>query len=235
MMNPYIELLAHFGIGGAHPGGFSLTQTIFDSEQIEPQWNVLDIGCGTGQTASFLKKQFQCNVMAIDLNPMMIKKAKRRFVREGLDIKAVLGDVQNMKFNDDTFDFILSESVISFTNIKKTLKELVRVLQKEGSMIMIEMTAEQSLSDEVKDKIVKLYGIGDVLTESEWIAHLHEAGFKKVKEILTPPLLLPSDLEDIDQSENIPILFYDLWDEHSRFIEENNDLLGYRAFKCYLS
>lgn len=233
-MNQYLDLLAHFGIGGAHPGGFSLTQSIFGKEQIESHFTVLDIGCGTGQTASYLTKQFGCSVTAIDISPMMIEKAKKRFAKEKLDVKAILGDVQKMEFADGTFDFILSESVISFTDIRKTLKELVRVLKKEGSMTIIEMTAEQSLSEEVKDEILKLYGIDKVLTEKEWITCLQQAGFTNVKEILTPPFLIPSEIDDIDESEKIPIEFYNLWDEHSDFIEKNSHLIGYRAFKCSL-
>ncbi len=234
-MNQYLDLLAHFGIGGAHPGGFALTQSIFEKEKIEPHFSVLDIGCGTGQTASYLTKKFGCSVTAIDINSMMVEKAKKRFVNEGLNIKTVLGDVQKMKFADETFDFVLSESVISFTNIPETLKELVRVLKREGSMIIIEMTAEQPLSNEVREKILELYGVNQVLTEEEWITCLRQAGFTNVKEILTPPFLLPSEIDDIDESEKIPIHFYNLWDEHNDFVEKNNHLVGYRAFKCSLA
>jgi len=234
MPNNYLDLLAYFGIGSAHPGGFSLTQTIFEKEKIQPTQHVLDIGCGTGQTAAFLAENFGCEVTAIDIHPIMIEKAKKRFANEELDINVILGDVQSMKFADHSFDFILSESVISFTNIQKTLREVAKVLKEDGCMIMIEMTAEKILSDNIKAKITDLYGIDEVLTEKEWISCLKQAGFTKIKEIRTPSLLIPTDIDDMEQSENISMALYDVWDEHNQFIEQNSHLIGYRAFKCYL-
>lgn len=80
--NHYIELLAQFGIGGAHPGGFTLTQSLFEEIAILPSQKVLDIGCGTGQTAAFLAEHFKCDVTVIDNNSTMIEKATRRFKKK---------------------------------------------------------------------------------------------------------------------------------------------------------
>ena len=49
MSNDYLDLLAYFGIGGAHPGGFNLTQSILEAENIQPTEAVLDVGCGRGK------------------------------------------------------------------------------------------------------------------------------------------------------------------------------------------
>ena len=37
MSNDYLDLLAYFGIGGAHPGGFALTKSILEDENIQPR------------------------------------------------------------------------------------------------------------------------------------------------------------------------------------------------------
>lgn len=234
MMNQYLDLLAHFGIGGAHPGGMALTHSIFAKEKIKPQDHVLDIGCGTGKTASFLAKNFNCTVSAIDLHPTMIEKAKKRFTTEGLTIKAILGDVQNMEFADHSFNYVLSESVISFTDISKTLSEIARVLKENGCLLMIEMTAEQDLSDDVKEKVVEIYGIDEVLTEKEWISRLQQVGFADIEKIPTSGLLIPSEIADMDLSDHISMALHDVWEAHNQFIEQNGHLINYRVFKCYL-
>ena len=54
MGNRYLDLLAEFGVGGAHPGGFPLTKEVLSSLHLPPSSSVLDIGCGTGQTAEYL-------------------------------------------------------------------------------------------------------------------------------------------------------------------------------------
>ena len=186
MFNNYLDLVANFGIGGAHPGGFSLTQSILENETIQPYESVLDIGCGTGQTAAFLAQRFQCQVTAVDNHPIMLKKARERFESIDSPILVIEGDAQNLKLTDNSFDLIIAESVISFTTISKTLNELSRVLKSGGRLILIEMTAEQSLSEEIRKKASSLYGINEILNEQEWKSKLQQAGFTQIEIIDTP-------------------------------------------------
>lgn len=235
MSKSYLDLLAYFGIGGAHPGGFALTKSLLQDENIHPTDFVLDIGCGTGQTAAFLAKQFECHVTAIDNHPIMIEKAKERFKESDFMVDVMEGDAQKLNIADSTFDFIIAESVVVFTDISKTLKELSRVLKSGGSMIIIEMTAEQNLSEELRRKVCNLYGINEILNEEEWISRFQEVGFTQIEIINTPTDLVPSEINDINQSENIQAYFYDLWEEHNNFLLHNHRLIGYRVFKCQLT
>ncbi|MGX9135307.1 class I SAM-dependent methyltransferase [Rummeliibacillus sp. JY-2-4R] len=232
MANRYIELLAQFGIGGAHPGGFPLTQSIFEEIAILPSQKVLDIGCGTGQTAAFLAEHFKCDVTVIDNNYTMIEKATRRFKKKGLQINTILGDVQNMDFGENAFDFVISESVISFTNISKTLNEVERVLKKDGTFILIEMTAEHNTPKKVRKKVSKLYEIQEILNENEWITKLQQVGFKNINKISNQTLIIPSDLVDMDASEIISMDLYNLWEKHNKFIEKYGEFIKFRVLKC---
>lgn len=232
MSNAYLDLLAYFGIGGAHPGGFGLTQSILEGENILPSESVLDIGCGTGQTAAFLAKKFDCQVTAVDNHPIMIEKARERMKNNQSPVHVMEGDAQHLEFADDSFDFIIAESVIAFTDITRTLTELSRVLRSDGHMIIIEMTAEQDLSEEIQRKVCDLYGIQEILTEEEWIAKLQQAGFTQIEMISTPVGLIPNEINDINQSENIHLNLFDLWEEHNQFTLQNQHFISYRAFKC---
>ena len=227
--------MAYFGIGGAHPGGFTLTQSILEAENIQRTEAVLDVGCGTGQTAAYLAERFHCQVTAIDKHPIMVEKAKERLKNNNLPIQLIEGDAENLRFADNSFDLVIAESVIAFTHISKTLDELARVLKNTGNMIIIEMTAEQNPPEALQKEIRSLYGISEVLTEKEWISKLQQAGFTKIETIKTHSALLPSELQDINQSQNIHSKFYDLWDEHNQFILQYNHFIGYRVFKCRLS
>lgn len=235
MSNDYLDLLAYFGIGGAHPGGFNLTQSILEDENIQSTESVLDIGCGTGQTAAFLEKRFECQVTAIDNHPIMVEKAKKRFEHVESTVKVVEGDVQRLDYADNSFDLILAESVIVFTNISKTLNELARVLKSDGRMIIIEMTAEQHLSEDLQSKICSLYGIHEILNESEWTLRLQQAGFAHVEIIDSPSELIESEINDINQSEHIHMDLFDIWEKHNDFIIHNSHLIGYRVFRCRLT
>lgn len=234
MSDTYLDLLAYMGISGAHPGGFALTQSILQNETIQSTDAILDIGCGTGQTAAFLAKKFDCDVTAIDNHPVMIEKAMER--RKGdARIKVREGDAQNLDFIADTFDFILSESVLVFTDIRKTLHEISRVLKSKGSLILIEMTAEQSIPEEVLQQIRMLYGIQHVPSEVEWISHLQQAGFTKINKLNIPSTLTPSEIDDIHPSANLRMELYDLWEAHNYFMLQHGHLLSFRALKCQLA
>ncbi len=47
--NTYIDFLAYYGIGSAHPGGFTLTKQLLAQLPLRQGADVLEIGCGTGK------------------------------------------------------------------------------------------------------------------------------------------------------------------------------------------
>ena len=235
MSNGYLDLLAYFGIGGSHPGGFALTQSIVEDEVIQPFESVLDIGCGTGQTAAFITQRFDCQVTAIDNHPIMLEKARERFKNSESRVKVIEGDAQYLDVVDNSYDLIIAESVITFTDISKTLHELSRVLKSDGRMIIIEMTAEQLLPEALRRKIFDLYGIDEILNEVEWKLKLQQAGFTRIEMLNTSNELIPTEINDSNPSENIDIKFFDLIDEHTNLINESIQFIGYRAFRCHLT
>src|SRR5437763_8087818 len=128
----YFDFLAKFGVGGAHPGGILLTQDILSKEKVNDQSVILDAGCGTGQTAAYLYQHYKSQVIGIEINPIMVEKAISRFEKQQLPISLIQGSIEEIPFADQTFDFILSESVLAFVNKSKALKEFNRVLKKGG-------------------------------------------------------------------------------------------------------
>jgi SAM-dependent methyltransferase len=232
MNNDYIDFLAHFGIGGAHPGGFPLTKRLFDSFDIPSSASILDIGCGTGQTAAFLWEKYGCKVTAVDKHPLMVEKAKNRIKKNDSNIQVVTGDAQQLEFSTDSFDFIVSESVISFNDIPKTSHELSRVLKDGGQLLAIEMTTNQPLTDELKNQIEQLYGISKVFNQEEWVEEFMQAGFHTVTLLEAPSDLEITELNDLQPSENLNEKWYDIWDDHTLLMAQANMPLSYRIFLC---
>ena len=83
-----------------------------------------------GQTAAFLAERFHCQVTAVDNHPIMVEKARERFKNRKVSVKVMEGDTQHLDFADNSFDLIIAESVIVFTDISKTLKELCQSSEK---------------------------------------------------------------------------------------------------------
>lgn len=232
MSNNYLDLLAYFGIGGAHPGGFSFTQRILQDEKIHACDLVLDIGCGTGQTAVFLNQKYGCHVTAVDNHPIMLEKARERCKSQKAKVHVIEGDAQKLDFKDHCFDLILAESVITFTSISQTLKELFRLLKSDGRLIMIEMTAEEPLPEKVLKDVYNLYGIREVFTEEEWKMKLEQTGFTRVEMINTPSELIETKITDINPSPNLSDELYEVWERHNSFVNQSTAPLGFRVFRC---
>ncbi|HWO96242.1 MAG TPA: class I SAM-dependent methyltransferase [Bacillus sp. (in: firmicutes)] len=232
----YIDMLALLGVGGAHPGGLHLTKELLAHENITNATAVLDIGCGTGQTAAYLFWEYECKVTACDLNKMMIQKANKRFERMNLPIKARVENAECLSFDDETFDIVLFESVAAFTDLSRSLKECCRVLKKDGIALAIEMVKEPQLSELDEQLLTDFYCFQSILTENDWMERWEQAGFSVVTSSREYTIDQDNQAVDFgtefDLSARIPTNVYDLLDEHERITEKFQSLLGFRVFRC---
>ncbi len=71
--------------------------------------NVLDVACGTGNTAITAAKTKGAKVTGIDFTPQMLTQAKAEAaLAEAKDIKWIEANVEDLPFEDNTFDVALS-------------------------------------------------------------------------------------------------------------------------------
>lgn len=236
----YHDYLSYHGISGAHPGGFALTQEILEQESLHPQLRILEVGCGTGQTAAYLAEKHHCQVTALDQHKLMLEKAKQRFIREKVDVQLVEGSVTNMPFHDQSFDLALAESVLIFTPLEQSLSELSRVLKQGGVLLLIEMTAEQSIrSDELLD-FKRFYGINQIPSEEEWSHLLRKHHFPSVQILkgesvaasLSKPTLQEPSTKDWLPSEQLDPRLGEIGFTHQDLTIKYAEHVGYRVFRA---
>lgn len=75
------------------------------------------------------------NVYSFDISEDAINKTKKWALEEGLKLDYKIGDMLDLPYEDEYLDAILCRNVISHTDtegIKKIIKELKRVLKKDG-------------------------------------------------------------------------------------------------------
>ncbi|MBU1136112.1 MAG: class I SAM-dependent methyltransferase [Nanoarchaeota archaeon] len=99
----------------------------------------LDMGCGGGRTTIPLVKM-GFNVFAFDITPAMVKLTKKNLEKSGLKAKVEIGDAINIRYNSNSFDYILFsfngiEAIPGRNNRLKTLQEIYRVLKPKGIFI----------------------------------------------------------------------------------------------------
>ncbi|WP_053360792.1 class I SAM-dependent methyltransferase [Bacillus sp. FJAT-27251] len=235
MKYTYLDCLASFGIGGAHPGGLQLTKEILSKEEITETSTILDAGCGTGQTSAYIAETYKCSITGLDHNEMMVEKAKQRFQSKNLSVEARHGSVENLPFGEKSFDMILSESVLSFTDVTKTIPELRRVLKPDGVLLAIEMVLETPLPKEERATLTKFYGIPRILTEAQWNTLFQKADFQHIHmEKFTLSFDEPEfeNASDFSLSEQLDEELYSILDQHLELTERYKKNLGFRVFRC---
>lgn len=114
--------------------------------------NILDIGCGPGFFSIILAKAGY-KVTAIDYTSKMIEKAKENCGDLVSKINFIKMDAQNLQFNDESFDVVVSRNLT--WNLEKPFtayKEWIRVLKKKGILLNFDANWYHHLFDDEKKK-----------------------------------------------------------------------------------
>ena len=103
--------------------------------------NVLDIATGTGDLAINLVKTGASRIVGLDISPGMLAVGKNKVHEKKLEdtIEMIIGDSENLPFEDNTFDAItVAFGVRNFENLEKGLSEINRVLKPNGLFVILE-------------------------------------------------------------------------------------------------
>jgi len=110
------------------------------SKTIKPQ-KILDLATGTGDIAIELSLIENCKIIAVDPSSKMLKIGERKIQKLNSNSNILLeeGNAENLKYAEKTFDAVtIGYGVRNFTNLKKSLNEIYRVLKKDGLLIILE-------------------------------------------------------------------------------------------------
>ena len=88
---------------GTAPNVFLASQ----SQWFKPGIRVLDVACGEGRNAVWLAQQ-GCEVVAIDISPVAIEKARRLAAERGVHVAFELVDVRDWRWPPNAFDAVVS-------------------------------------------------------------------------------------------------------------------------------
>ncbi len=102
---------------------------------------ILDIATGTGDLAIMMASLNPDRIIGLDISAGMLDVGKQKISKANLSdtIDMIVGDSENMPFEDNTFDAItVSFGVRNFANLNKGLQEIKRVLKPGGSFVVLE-------------------------------------------------------------------------------------------------
>ncbi len=162
------------------PGGLELTARLAETAGIQTSMRVLDTACGKGTTSLFLAREYGCRVTGIDLSEQMISLAESKAAAEGLSGIAQFchGDVENLPFQDESFDVVISECAFSLMPDKpKAATELRRVLKKSGKLAMTDIVLRGKVDDSLRSRLHMAYCMSGAVSAEEYTHLFSRAGF----------------------------------------------------------
>ena len=122
------------------------------AKKLKPK-NALDIATGTADIAINLGSIYDCKVVGVDISEQMLSVGRKKITKMKLDevIRLETGDAENLNFKDNYFDLVtIGFGVRNFQDLEKGLSESFRVLNKKGTLIILETSVPEN-------RIMKLF------------------------------------------------------------------------------
>ena len=106
---------------------------------------MLDIATGTGDFAILSAKMLKPDrLIGADISEGMMEIGRKKVKAEGLEriISFEREDCLNLSYPEETFDAVIAAfGIRNFANLDKGLKEMCRVLKKDGHLSIVELTS----------------------------------------------------------------------------------------------
>ena len=103
---------------------------------------VLDVAAGNGM-ASLAAARRWCDVTSTDYVPALLERGQARATAEGMEIEFREADAENLPFDDNSFDAVLSTFGVMFTpNQERAAAELIRVCKPKGRIGLANWTPD---------------------------------------------------------------------------------------------
>ena len=167
------EALASFAGVGYH----------FDLADLREGENVLDLGSGSGTDAfvAALHVGDTGSVTGLDMTDEQLSKSRELRDEAGLDnVSFERGYIENLPFEDETFDVVISNGVINLSPDKeRVFAEANRVLGPGGRLAISDIISEQRMPESIKnDEDLWAACIGGAEQVDRYTGLIENAGFE---------------------------------------------------------
>ena len=124
--------------------------TLIDQAAVADGMSVLEIGCGTGNLTTRVHRAHPgASVLGVDPDPRALARAERK-ASGGNGIRFMRGYVQELPFEDDAFDRVLSSMMwhhLDGETKAAAASEILRVLRPGGSLHLVDIGGDMTEAD----------------------------------------------------------------------------------------
>lgn len=166
---------------------------------LRPGWHVLDAGTGTGLIALLAAPRVgkAGKVVGVDVSEAMLAIARDKAARFGFtQCEFQTGDLDALRFHDNTFDAVLSQFALHHTDPGKSLCELYRVLKPGGVLVVQEWMESPNIPHQVLNELLQQYRVPNP-AESLRLVREHAERVRDFRINVCQPGLFQTMLEQI--------------------------------------
>lgn len=117
-------------------------ESLAEAADIRAGERVLDVAAGNGNATLAAARRF-AEVTSTDYVPELLDKSRARAAAEGLPVDFRIADAEDLPFEDDTFDAVLSTFGAMFTpDHARPAREMLRVVRRGGRIGLANWTPE---------------------------------------------------------------------------------------------
>jgi len=133
-----------------------LIEHLADCADIKHGSEILDIGCGMGATSLYLAKHFHASSTGITISQVQVDMANKAAIGTGLNVKFLLMDAEEMKFEGRKFDLLWSvESISHYHDLPRFFASATRLLKPGGTFALIDWFKKENLTPRQTRKYIE--------------------------------------------------------------------------------
>ena len=192
------DFLKMLGRTRLRPGGGIMTDWLLNQVQIDKDMHVLEVACNRGDNLIRTYTKYKCKIVGIDNDQIAVEQAKENIKILDLDkeIEVKNMDALKLDFEDETFDLIINEAMLTMLPNEekaKTLKNYHRALKKGGYLLTHDVAVENE-SEDVRRQLSRFTNMNVYpLTVENWNRLLIENSFRPFSQRTGRMILLDRD------------------------------------------
>jgi ubiquinone/menaquinone biosynthesis C-methylase UbiE len=141
LSGPALGMIGSLEARGHTAGYLGVVGRLVDEAQLAPGEVLLEVGCGSGVLDRWLARRTggANRIVGMDINPFMLRQARALARQEGLEhlITFEEGNAEALPFPDNSFDVVMSSTVIQRVDADRMLPEMVRVAKPGGRVAVV--------------------------------------------------------------------------------------------------
>ena len=118
----------------------------------------------------------------------MVDEARLTIKKAGLEdrVQCKTGDIMELEYEDNHFDYVMSQAVLMFVDQKKSLSEIIRVLKPGGSYAGLEFAWHKQPSLDMERETNQICGCVSLKFHliSDWKKSLTDSNFIHTKTVI---------------------------------------------------